>query len=267
MGRAASRLQRRRRAKEILANVMARPDRAIVIHYSCESFYDRGDAPSPRITSLAVRNMETSQTRSFSIHQVVERKRYPRDVLQAKYDELERIMLDEFYDYAKEHKDHTWVHWNMRDSNFGFPALEHRYKVLGGQPPDIAEEKRVDLSSILVDIYGPNYCTHPRLKSLIDLNGISHKDVLTGAEEAQAFVMNEHVKLHQSTLRKVAVLADVARYTQEGSLKTMARWHDMYGSYAEALADKLRESWVFVISAYFLGVLSAIVTIVTAFHH
>jgi hypothetical protein len=44
-----------------------------VIHYSCESFYDRPNGASPRITSIAVRKLDSGQTLSFSIHQVAER--------------------------------------------------------------------------------------------------------------------------------------------------------------------------------------------------
>jgi hypothetical protein len=45
-----------------------------VIHYFCESFYDRPNGASPRITSIAVRKLDTGQTLSFSIHQVAERE-------------------------------------------------------------------------------------------------------------------------------------------------------------------------------------------------
>jgi len=40
---------------------------AWVIHYSCESFYDRPNGASPRITSIAVRKLDSGQTLSFSI--------------------------------------------------------------------------------------------------------------------------------------------------------------------------------------------------------
>ena len=43
-----------------------------VIHYSCESFYERTDGRSPRITSIAIRKLDAGQTVSFSIHQVAE---------------------------------------------------------------------------------------------------------------------------------------------------------------------------------------------------
>lgn len=40
-----------------------------VVHYSCESFYDRPNGASPRITAIAVRKLDSGQTVSFSSRQ------------------------------------------------------------------------------------------------------------------------------------------------------------------------------------------------------
>jgi hypothetical protein len=48
-----------------------------IIHSSCESFYDRPEGRSPRITSIALRKLDSAQTVSFSIHQVAERGHIP----------------------------------------------------------------------------------------------------------------------------------------------------------------------------------------------
>ena len=71
MSRASERLRLRREAKKQLAKISDNRNNVVVIHYSCESFYDRPDGTSPRITSIAVRNLATGQTESFSIHQIV----------------------------------------------------------------------------------------------------------------------------------------------------------------------------------------------------
>ncbi len=111
---------------------MNHPEYTIVIHYSCESFYDRADGSSPRITSIAVYNIGSGQTNSFSIHQKAEIKKYSRNDIEKHYEELEKLMLDDFYDFVKLHEKYNWLHWNMRDINYGFQAIAHRYKVLGG---------------------------------------------------------------------------------------------------------------------------------------
>ena len=266
MGQAATRIQRRNEAKALLSRLMQRPDKVIVIHYSCESFYDRSDGSSPRITSVAVRNLESSQAMSFSIQQMAERSRYTPDQLELHYDELETSMLTEFYEFVRSHHDHYWVHWNMRDVNYGFQALSHRYRVLGGNPHIPREDLLVDLSASLKDIFGSSYIDHPRLKSLTELNNIDHRDFLLGADEAKAFQNREYVKLHQSTLRKVQVIAQLARRASEGTLKTRANWKEMYGTYPDALAEFILERWYFVLLGFLSSVAGAVLSVIALVH-
>jgi hypothetical protein len=235
------------------------PENVVVIHYSCQSFYDRPDGASPRITSIAVRNLGTGQTTSFSIHQMAERdKKLKLDQINAYYDELEKKMLKEFYEYAEQHQSHIWLHWNMRDINYGFPALEHRFKVLGGKPFEIHESRRCDLARVLVGLYGVGYIGHPRLARLVEKNKISDRDFLTGEDEAQAFEKGEYVKLHQSTLRKVDILANICSRTADGTLKTNARFHEIYGGYFAYAKERLAAHWIVAL----LGIAGAIASIV-----
>jgi hypothetical protein len=125
-----------------------------VIHYSCESFYDRPNGASPRITSIAVRKLDSGQTLSFSIHQVAEHGGVAFGEIEAHYDALERQMLDAFYGHVGGYKGLKYLHWNMRDINYGFAAIEHRHRALGGTPVIIDDDKKIDLSRVLIDIYG-----------------------------------------------------------------------------------------------------------------
>ena len=188
MGVYFHRFQLRKAAKDELASVLNDAKRAIIIHYSCESFYDRPDGSSPRITSIAVRNLASGQTSSFSIHQIAERLNVSHDEIEARYNELEKTMLEDFYKYVEARKDYHWVHWNMRNMNYGFAAIAHRCRVLGGQPVEIAESRLCNLSQMLVALFGPDYVAHPRLTGLIEVNSITNTDFLTGADEADAFV-------------------------------------------------------------------------------
>ena len=213
-----------------------------VIHYSCESFYDRVDGPSPRITSIAVRHYTSGQTCSFSIHQVAERKAALDDIDQ-KYNEFERIMLDEFFEYVRgQPGDTRWVHWNMRDSNYGFAAIEHRYKVLCGEPVVIRDQDKVDLPILVADIYGPGAAPHPKLESLVDLNGLTKRDFMTGAEEAAAFEAKEFMRLHQSTLRKVDLIARLASLAAADELNTASTWRERHGVSIAGLYDRVTQS-------------------------
>lgn len=261
MLQATRRIKKRKEAKNQLSELMNKPDYTLIIHYSCESFYNRPDGSSPRITSIAVRNLGSGQTTSFSIHQIAEIKNYSRSDIEKHYEQLEKLMLEDFYKYVKDHKKYTWAHWNMRDINYGFQAIAHRYKVLGGLPEEIDESNLVDLSRSLIAIYGVKYIEHPRLQKLMEKNKITHRDFLIGADEATAFEKKEYVKLHQSTLRKVDVLGNIMERTDDGSLKTNASWKDTYGSYPEALGEFLKEHWVISLISF----ISAVAGIVALF--
>jgi hypothetical protein len=246
--------RRQKDARATLNRLFANGANTLVIHYSCESFYDRPDGASPRITSIAVRRLDTGQTVSFSIHQVAERNKHPLDDIDRMYDAFERQMLDEYFEYVDRHREQNWLHWNMRDINYGFAALEHRYRVLGGAPVEIHESRRFDLSRLLVAIYGNAYIGHPRLDRLVEKNNITRKAFMTGKEEADAFVNKNYVGLHQSTLRKVDVLANVAGRAQDRSLKTNTSWWNLHGGSVKGVADWLATHPAFTI----FGVLTTV---------
>lgn len=244
MGRQRDLYAKWKRAKQSLDSAFQNPEHAVVIHYSCESFYDRENNPqSPRITSIAVRNLDSGQTKSFSIHLIAERHGL-LDSIDQHYDQLEREMLEDFYAHVHVKQHCKWLHWNMRDANYGFEALENRLRALRGNPIHIQEEKRLDLSRLLVSIYGIGYIGHPRLENLMHHNHVTPRDFLTGAQEAGAFESKEFVKLHQSTLRKVDVLANLAERAHAGDLKTLSSWWEIHGRSVKAAGEWLKEHWL-----------------------
>ena len=139
-------------------------------------------------------------------------------------------MLDAFFEHIGGHRGMKYLHWNMRDINYGFAAIEHRYRVLGGNPAFIIQdENKFDLARLLIDIYGVGYTEHPRLTTLLDKNKIQPRDFLKGASEAEAFEQGNFVGLHQSTLRKVDMIANLAGRARDRSLKTNTTWWEMHG--------------------------------------
>lgn len=250
-----NRAKRRKNAFEKLTELFNNSSHTLIVHYSCESFYDIKDGRTPRITSIAVRYLNTAQTKSFSIHKTAEINKVPFDKIEEDYDRLEKEMLTDFFTLVKNHNSFNWIHWNMRDINYGFEAIEHRYSVLGGIPESISDSNKFDLSRLLIDIFGRRYIGHPRLESLMNFNKITKKDFLTGAEEAQAFENKEYVKLHQSTLRKVDIFQTILERTVEKALKTNAKLSDMYGISPQGIADMIKENWL-------LGLIWTVLTIV-----
>ncbi len=76
------------------------------------------------------------------------------DAIEEHLDELEEDMLRDFFEVARDFQASWWVHWNMRDANYGFEALENRYKVFGGTPFKVPDDRKIDLSRLLIAIYG-----------------------------------------------------------------------------------------------------------------
>jgi hypothetical protein len=256
MGQEIRRLTKRKQAQAKIESLIGNANTTLVIHYSCESFYDRTDGKTPRVTSVAVRNLSSGQTDSFSIHKVAEQKQIAFDQIDVNYDELEREMLNEFFEFMRSRQFYSWIHWNMRDINYGFAAIEHRFRVLGGNPISISENSKFDLARALNDLYGMAYIEHPKLESIVNKNDITKKDFLTGKEEAEAFKNKEYIKLHQSTLRKVDILANIFERTCDKTLKTNTKWFDQYGYTPQVLVEFIKEHWVWSLISM-LGVIWA----------
>lgn len=141
--------------------------------------------------------------------------------------------------------------------------LKNRLLALGGVPHDIDERNRFDLSRILISIYGVGYASHPRIESVMKQNHITAKDFLTGQEEADAFEAKEFVRLHQSTLRKVDVFANVAERAHSNTLHTYASWWERNGRTFKAGIELLKEHWLISL----LGLIATIGGILYKFSH
>lgn len=292
-----SRVRERTKCRKRLNEIYDEAINAYVIHYSCESFYaPDGQSPlanSTRVTSIAVRNLKSGQTKTWSIHKSAELGKQleklselikanapltnqeqdagaPRTEATAHISEilnpLELDMLNGYFSFLSNHSDSTYVHWNMRDDNYGFSALEHRFRVLGGNPVILQDNKKFDLARELITLFGKRYAPHTspkgrrgRLMSIIELNRIADTDALQGAEEAAAFVNGEFIKLQQSTLRKVDVLSNIFDRTHDKSLKTNASFTDKYGVHPVALIEVAKNNPIVSGFVFLAGILAAVV--------
>lgn len=263
MGDPLRRLRERKGTLRQLRDLDNRKQSVIVIHYSCEIFYDRPDGSTPRVTSIAARNLASGQTESFSIHKVAELNNISLVQLADHYDHLEKKMLDEFGQFLQSNINCIWIHWNMRDINYGFQAIEHRHRVLGGNPPPrLPEERKFDLARALISVYGVRYAGHPRLESIMKINNITGMGFLNGKDEAAAFESAEFVKLHQSTLRKADIIANLFDRVLDGSLKTDSTWWEARGIHPQTIAEFVTEHWLWTL---FIAVAS-LASIVALWH-
>lgn len=240
-------------AKNVLKQIEKYPEKHLIIHYSCESFYTIKDGHTPRVTSIAVRSYHTTQTDSFSILKIAEKKHIPLTEIPNKVDELEKEMLCEYYDFVGTHPDFLWIHWSMRDINFGFKAIDHRFEVLGGTPVIIPNQSKIDLAKLLKDYFGENYISHPRMEKIVEKNNLRSKSFLSGREEAIAYEEKDYIKLHQSTLKKVDIFSDIIHRILNNNLKVDSGWKEMYGTSVQGIYESLAPKWWWQILLLVLG--------------
>lgn len=130
-------------------------------------------------------------------------------------------MIEDFFKYVENNPNAYWMHWNMRDVNYGFQAIEHRYVVLTKKPPiQIPDEKKICLPSVLKELFGDDFVKHPRMYRLMELNGGQDRRVLTGKQEVDYFNQEKYFEMHQSTIAKVTFFKKAASLLLRGKLKT-----------------------------------------------
>ncbi len=221
--------------------------KSLIVHYSCESFVTT-HGKTPRVTSVSLRNIKNAQTTSFSIHLQAQISGKDFHSLSEKdYDELEKEMLSRFYEFVEKHNTYKWVHWNMRNANYGFEAIKNRYRILGGTPKEIDDDLKYDLPFILSKIYTKKYEEHKpdgKLLNLVRRNNITDQGVLNGKEEAEAFDKKEYLKLHASTLRKVDIMASVINHLKRGKLKVNSNIIEIYGLSFPGIIEIVKNSWI-----------------------
>lgn len=245
------RLAKRRNGFDQLRQITRDKSKSFVIHYSCESFVTN-HGRTPRVTSICLVNLMTSQTNSFSIHLQAQFVNLDFDNLtQVQYDMVELAMLMEFTDFVKDHPTAKWIHWNMRDSNYGFLAINNRLRILNGQPYVIPDDLKFDYPRILQLIYTDDYeLNRPkgRLLNLAERNNISLINAMTGQEEADAFDNKEYLKLHMSTLRKVDIIQVIINKTDCDELLVNSSKAKIYGLTFTGILTLVKETpWMLLV--------------------
>lgn len=233
------RLEEYREGKKKIDFLKDQKDNTLIIHYSCESFFNL-QGRTPRITSIAVKNRDANTSEIFSIHLMAQiMHKDLTNLTDEDFDAIEKAMLDDFHEYVQRNLTHNWVHWNMKNASYGFPAISNRYRILGGVPIVIDERFKYDLSDILGNIYTFLYekDDEPSKGKLLNLsirNNISTndnkvRDALTGKDEADAFDRKDFLKLHMSTMKKVELIDRILTLEEKKLLKTLMKAHQIYG--------------------------------------
>lgn len=245
----SERLDERREGLEKIAFLKKKKSRTLIIHYSCESFLNT-HGRTPRVTSIAIRNRDNLTTVTLSIHLMAQIKgKNISNLSNSDFDYLEKEMLKDFYLYMKKHHSYHWVHWNMRNANFGFEAIANRFRILGGKPKTIEDHLIFDLPEILGSIYTYRFEKHdnPSKGQLLNLsirNKITINDALKGSDEAVAFNNKDFLKLHMSTIRKVEMIDRILTLQEKKQLKVNVNSFKSCGITPAGIVEIVQNNWI-----------------------
>lgn len=265
MERASVRKKNIKEADKTLEDIFSNKRNYYIIHYSCESFLTN-PGQSNKVTSIAIRNLESGQCVSFSIAQYAEANQYSDEQIMANYKKLEKELLTKFYQHIRSLRNARYIHWNMRDINFGFAALEHRANINSVKPIIYIEDShKIDLARILVLKFGKNYVMHTktmgRMEKLIELNNISKRNFLNGSQEAEAFTNLEFFKLHQSTLRKIDIFENILSHLEDKDLKVEVSYFQIHGYSFENILKKIKSNPIIVGFGTFVSIIVFVINI------
>ena len=234
--------------------MFAHPEAVYAIHYACQSFYSGQQVTSTRVACISLRQLQSGQVRTFSIAKSAELFRMPGEAIGDNWNNLERSMLGEFYEFIRMNKGIKLVHWNMRDDTFGFAALEHRFKVLKGRPEEVPEQNRMDFARLLLELYGDDYVKgRAKLQVLSQFNKLSMADFLAGADEAHALQAGHLRKVQMSTQTKVKLIADLAIMAHDRTLKTQAGVIAQHGAPVRLMMQKLLHNPGYTVTSGMVG--------------
>ncbi|MEZ3156668.1 hypothetical protein AB1K56_06995 [Microbacterium sp. BWR-S6Y] len=203
-------------ATQNLSRALARGERVVCIHYSCESFHNVQDRPLA-VTAIAITELtdsgDGSRSEVFSVANALS-----DDDSVAR----EKDLLARFYEYTTLHPDTHWVHWNMNKPSYGLPAIAARYRYLFGvdAPAAIKEDRLYDLDFMIESTYGSEYARHPKMRSLFTLNGFYMPFFKTGPEEVAALANGDYKACENSTAEKASLIARTLAAFINGSLQT-----------------------------------------------
>lgn len=166
----------------------------------------------PGIASVAVYDLQSYEVQAFT------RADAPPSI---EGDAREIDLLDRFYTHLDTLRESRVLHWNMNRPEFGFAALETRYRYLTENAPSATLPRRLyDVDTLIASRYGNDYAPHGKLESTARLNALDLRSFMSGRDEASQYEKADWSALSRSTASKAKIIGELLRVLVAGTLKT-----------------------------------------------
>ncbi len=178
------------------------------VHYACENFNLLKDRPA-EISCVAFAEVTTGEVRAFAQADIGEPS--------------EEFVLQAFFKHLQETQQSLIVHWNMNNADFGFQAMESRWRFTqktSVAPYAVPRTRLVDLDDLVGEIYGKGYADHPRLTSIAALNEYQSPNMLSGKDEAERLSTKSFNEIRRSVSEKAKLIAFILKRVIAGTLET-----------------------------------------------
>lgn len=247
----------RKEAIKDISDYVRKKHNYIFIHYARQNGFSDEYEKGPRIAVIATMAAENEQYKVFSLKKSA-------DILGCDFfllteneqDNIEFNMLNEFFEFVKQNKDKIWLHWNMRNNNFGFAAIEDRYKKLGSKQQNyqqfhFEESKLINISVLLKKKYGSNFAKSVywngilsgKMYDIFTLNHINDLEILNGLQEIKEYILKNINCIEQSVQGKLKAYKIIMEKTADNALKTRSKLlRDVYGFNIWGIAQYIQDN-------------------------
>ena len=242
------RLRQREEVKTLFSDIRHNPKKYLFIHYSSEDIAE--NSGMAKAFSICVSHIDESGIKTFSVLDEALIRKIKVEDIGNNYDMLELEMLKKFFEYIRlfnpEH--HKLLHWNMKNSSYGFDALILRYQILSNDDAYntlFDEFTKINISSELVKLYGETYIDKPRIDGLIKKNHIEgyHLDKFNKS------LLNEgkYNDLHLSFNARFEAMLSIINFALDDRLKTNHNFIGRYGFNPAGFYELIKSSWIWAL--------------------
>lgn len=252
-----------RESNKIISDYVKRKSDYLFIHYARQNCFSDAYEKGPRVVAIGAMNANSEQFVVFSLKKSADKQgKSFFELSDSEKDIIESSMLQDFFEYVENNKDKVWLHWNMKNNNFGFSAIEDRFRMLNGNPIHFEEGKLINISVLLKKKYGINYAkdniwngkTMGRMYDIFILNQITDSNILDGEREIIEYIVKNITSIEQSVLGKLKAFKIIMEKTADNVLKCRGNiLKDVYGLNIMGIARYIQDNALLALLFSILG--------------